>query len=231
MFESKGRLTPDGYEVEVRIPFKTLRFPKAERQSWGLHVTRMQQWNAHEDSWAPAKRAAASFLAQGGTLDGLAGLKRGLVLDLNPEATGTVVGPPRPTASSTTRTGPPSARNVRWGVTSNLTLNGTVNPDFSQIEADASQFTYDPRSALFYREAAVLPGRARAVRRRNRLIYTRRIVDPVGAAKLSGKIGGSSLAFLSAVDGASQSLNGSHPRYNLMRLQRDLFGDRRRRWS
>ena len=41
---------------------------------------------------------------------------------------------------------------MRWGVTSNLTLNGTVNPDFSQIEADASQFTFDPRSAIFFPE-------------------------------------------------------------------------------
>jgi hypothetical protein len=225
VFESKGRLTPDGYEVEVRIPFKTLRFPKAERQSWGLHVTRMQQWNAHEDSWAPAKRAAASFLAQGGTLDGLAELKRGLVLDLNPEATGTVVGAPAPDGFQYDTNRPAVGGNVRWGVTSNLTLNGTVNPDFSQIEADASQFTYDPRSALFYPEKRpfFLDGLEQFTTP-NRLIYTRRIVDPVGAAKLSGKIGGSSLAFLSAVDGASQSLNGSHPRYNLMRLQRDLFG-------
>ena len=42
--------------------------------------------------------------------------------------------------------------NVRWGVTPNLTLNGTVNPDFSQVEADASQFIYDPRSAIFFPE-------------------------------------------------------------------------------
>ena len=42
--------------------------------------------------------------------------------------------------------------SVRWGVTSNLTLNGTVNPDFSQVEADASQFTYDPRTAIYFPE-------------------------------------------------------------------------------
>src|SRR5262249_40393295 len=87
VFESKGRLTPEGYEIEVRIPFKTLRFPSSDHQSWGLHVTRVQQANGHEDSWAPARRAAASFLAQGGTLDGLSDLKRGVVLDVTPEVT------------------------------------------------------------------------------------------------------------------------------------------------
>lgn len=225
VFDSKGRLTADGYEVEVRIPFKTLRFPSSARQSWGLHVTRMQQWNAHEDSWAPAKRAAASFLAQGGTLDGLAEMKRGLVLDLNPELTGTMVGASDSRGWTYDTERPSLGGNVRWGVTSNLTLNGTVNPDFSQIEADASQFTYDPRSAIFFAEKRpfFLDGLEQFTTP-NRLIYTRRIVEPIGAAKLSGKIGGTSVALLSAVDDERQSRTGSYPLYNLMRVQRDLFG-------
>jgi len=226
VFESKGRLTADGYEVEVRIPFKTLRFPSAARQAWGIHVTRMQQWNAHEDSWAPARRAAASFLAQAGTLDGLTELRRGLVLDLTPELTGTMNGAEATDGWDYDADRPSLGGNVRWGVTSNLTLNGTVNPDFSQIEADASQFTFDPRSAIFFAEKRpfFLDGLEQFTTP-NRLIYTRRIVDPLGAAKLSGKIGGTSVALLSAVDSDGQSRSGgAHPRYNLMRLQRDLFG-------
>lgn len=227
VFDSKGRLTSEGYEVEVRIPFKTLRFPSAERQAWGVHVTRMKQARGHEDSWAPARRAAASFLAQGGTLDGLTGLRRGLVLDLTPELTGTTAGAPDAAGRWRYDTRDPGlGGNVRWGVTSNLTLNGTVNPDFSQIEADASQVTFDPRSALFFAEKRpfFLDG-LEQFQTPNRLIYTRRIVDPVGAVKLSGKVGGTSLAFLSAVDGEAQSAVGDrHPRYNVLRVQRDLFG-------
>jgi len=226
VFESKGRLTADGYEVEVKIPFKTLRFPSAERQAWGLHVTRMRQWNAHEDSWVPARRAAASFLAQAGTLDGLTELKRGLVLDLTPELTEAVNGGPEPRGWEYDADRPSLGGTVRWGVTSNLTLNGTVNPDFSQVEADASEFTYDPRSAVFYPEKRpfFLDGFEQFTTP-NRLIYTRRIVDPIGAAKLSGKIGGTSVAFLSAVDSGTLSRSGdAHPFYNLMRVQRDLFG-------
>jgi hypothetical protein len=226
VFESKGRVTSDGYEVEVRIPFKTLRFPSSARQSWGLHVTRMQQWNGHEDSWAPARRASSSFLAQGGTLAGLTEIKRGLVLDLTPELTGTFDGAESPAGWSYDADRPSLGGNLRWGVTSNLTLNGTANPDFSQIEADASQFTYDPRSALFFPEKRpfFLDGFEQFTTP-NRLIYTRRIVDPLGAAKLSGKIGGTSVALLSAVDSEGQSPRGdTHPRYTLMRVQRDLFG-------
>ena len=71
VFQSKGRLTDEGYEVEVRIPFKSLRYQTADVQDWGLNVMRKVQSTGHEDSWAPAQRAAASFLAQSGTLDGL----------------------------------------------------------------------------------------------------------------------------------------------------------------
>ena len=48
--------------------------------------------------------------------------------------------------------GPELGGTVRWGVTNNLTLNGTANPDFSQIESDAQQFVFDPRNELFFQE-------------------------------------------------------------------------------
>ena len=84
VFTSKGRLTDYGYEVELRIPFKSLKFQSADAQSWDINVVRQVQHSGFEDSWAPAKRANASFLGQAGTLDGLGGIDRGLVLDLNP---------------------------------------------------------------------------------------------------------------------------------------------------
>lgn len=87
VFQSKGRVTADGYEVEVRIPFKSLRYQSQPQQDWGIHVTRAIPHQGTEDSWAPAKREASSFLAQGGHLKKLTDLRRGLVLDLNPFAT------------------------------------------------------------------------------------------------------------------------------------------------
>jgi hypothetical protein len=64
VYESKGRLTADGYEIEIAIPFKTLRVPAARVQTWSLNVTRRVQSSGQEDSWAPAMRAQSSFLAQ-----------------------------------------------------------------------------------------------------------------------------------------------------------------------
>jgi hypothetical protein len=125
VFESKGRLTPQGYEVEVRIPFKSLRFQPKREQVWGINIVRQVQHSGREDSWTPAKRASASFLAQSGRLVGLTDLSRG-------------------------------------------------------------------------------------------------IVQPVAAAKLTGKAFGTDLGFLSAVDDPSASRTGDHPVYNLLRIQRDI---------
>ncbi|MGZ3373418.1 MAG: carbohydrate binding family 9 domain-containing protein, partial [Gemmatimonadaceae bacterium] len=67
-FESKGRLVDGGYEVEMRIPFKSLRYQDAKVQSWGIHILRRVQHSGFQDTWAPAIRANANFLAQSGTL-------------------------------------------------------------------------------------------------------------------------------------------------------------------
>src|SRR4051812_43055327 len=81
VFVSKGRLTDYGYEVEIRIPFKSVKLQATDTQTWDINVVREVQHSRYEDSWAPASRAKPSFLAQGGTLEGLHGLERGLVLD------------------------------------------------------------------------------------------------------------------------------------------------------
>jgi Domain of unknown function (DUF1083). len=84
VFQSSGRLVPGGYEVEVRIPFKSLRYQDARVQTWGLHILRRIQHSGYQDSWAPAVRANSNFLAQSGTLEGLHDMQRGLVLEATP---------------------------------------------------------------------------------------------------------------------------------------------------
>jgi hypothetical protein len=224
VFDSKGRLTDYGYEVEVRIPFKSLRFQPAQEQRWGINVTRQVQHSGAEDSWAPAKRASASFLAQSGHLVGLTELKRGLVLEFNPSLTSRTTGAPGPAGWEYSGGNPELGGSIRWGVTNNLNLNATANPDFSQVESDEGQFQFDPRNELFFSEKRpfFLDG-IEQFTTPNSLIYTRRIVQPVAAAKLTGKGFGTEIALLSAVDDPAVSPTGEdHPIYNLLRLQRDL---------
>src|SRR5437879_497424 len=96
VYESRGHVTDWGYEVEVRIPFKSLRYQSANPQDWGVQILRSVQHSGYEETWTPAVRANASFLIQSGRLVGLGALRRGLVLDLTPEFTTKVDGaPPR----------------------------------------------------------------------------------------------------------------------------------------
>ena len=229
VFQSKGRITEEGFDVEVRIPFKTLRFPPARTQSWGIHVIRRVQRLGHEDSWVPARRDSSSFLGQAGTLEHLTDLRRGIVLDVNPVVTARVDGAPRAGAWDYDGDRPEFGVNLKWGVTTNLTLNGTVNPDFSQVEADAGQFVFDPRQALYFAEKRpfFLDG-IEQFSTPNQLIYTRRIVAPLGAARLTGKVGSTRVAFLSAVDDSSASWTQQHhPFINLFRVQHDLGNESR----
>jgi hypothetical protein len=229
VFESKGRLVDYGYEVEVRIPFKSLRFQPDKEQRWGIHVTRQVQHSGQEDSWVPARRASASFLAQSGHLVGLTDLQRGLVLDLNPSLTSKTTGGPGANGWSYSGGSPELGGSVRWGITNNLNLNGTANPDFSQVESDAGQFQFDPRDELFFSEKRpfFLDG-SEQFTTPNQLIYTRRIVQPVAAVKLTGKAFGTDIGVLSAVDDRAVSVSGDdHPVYNLLRLQRDVGANSR----
>jgi hypothetical protein len=221
VYQSRGRVLDDGYEVEVRIPFKSLRYQSANPQDWGLQIVRTVQHSGYEDTWTPAVRANASFLIQSGTLTGLRGMRRGLVMDFTPEFTTRLDG--APSASGYHYKGDADVGGtLRWGLTPNLTAVGTAHPDFSQVEADVGQVTANERFALFFPEKR--PFFLEALEQYdtpNRLIYTRRITQPVAGAKLTGKLGATSIAYLGAVD-AEDDASGSNPVYNVLRLRRDV---------
>ncbi|MGD8278376.1 MAG: DUF5916 domain-containing protein [Gemmatimonadota bacterium] len=224
VFDSRGRVTPWGYEIEVRIPFKSIRYQADRVQTWGINIVRQVQHSGHQQTWTPVRRDRTSFLAQSGTLESLTDLRRGLVLDLNPVTTARADGAAVPAGGwDYDADRPEIGANVRWGVTANLTMNGTVNPDFSQIESDVSQLSYDPRQALYFPEKRPFFLEASEnFNTPNSLIYTRRIAAPVAAAKFTGKVSGLDVGLLSAVDDDASSSTGDHPVYNLLRLRRDI---------
>ena len=150
------------------------------------------------------------------------------MLDVNPFVTAKVLGGPDPAPSAGWRYGverPQFGANVRWGVTNNLLLNGTYRPDFAEVETDATQLILDPRTAVQYPEKRpfFLDGLEQFTTPNN-LIYTRKIEAPVGAAKLTGKVGDISLAYLGASDdeGSVAAGGGGHPLFNIFRLRHDF---------
>lgn len=232
IWQSKGKLLDDGFAVELRIPFKSIRFQFASTQDWGVQVVRQTQRTGYQDTWAPTSRALQAFTPQGGFLRGLTGLKRGLVLDLTPTSVTSTTG--TPTGGSATGGSAPGAwrygtrgefgGDVRWGITSNFTVNATANPDFSQVETDVGQIPGDVRFALFFPELRpfFVEG-SEQFDAPNRLVNTRSIVQPLGAIKLTGKIPRTDVGLLSAIDAPSSGRDGrTSPVFNIVRLRRDL---------
>jgi hypothetical protein len=228
IWESKGRITDQGYEVEIRIPFSSLRYPTASTQDWGIQIQRNVQHSGYEITWTETRKAAASFIDQEGMLVGLSGMHHGQVVQLNPELTTTATGGPvsgdGPDAGDWRYDNQPRlGGNVRWAMGSNIVLNGTVKPDFSQVEADATQIAADERFALFYAERRpfFVEG-ADQFNVPNTLVYTRRVVRPEAALKLTGKVGRTDVAVLSAMDDPSTTADGSHPFVGIVRLRRGI---------
>lgn len=221
-YESRGVLTDSGYVVEVRIPFKSLRFPPDEKQSWGVNVSRITPATNTTDTWVDTRRASASFLAQVGAMRGISDVERGIVTEWQPFFT-TVMNGARDPSTGTFDRG--SARgeagmNLRLGFPA-VSLDATVNPDFSQVETDVGQVTANERFALFIPEKRpfFLEG-IELFSTPNQLVYTRQVVSPAGGAKLTGKVGPFGLAHLTALDDRP----GDDALFNISRVRTDLGG-------
>lgn len=228
-FESAARMTENGYVIEISIPFKSLRFPNRNVQSWGL-ILRRQIPRKNEDLYWPARsRAINGLLVQAGRLRLNQSLVRGKNLELMP----TVVG----SKALGQKFQPEIGANIKYGITSDVTADLALNPDFSQIEADIPQNEINQRYPLYYPEKRpfFLEGKD-LFDTPFEVLYSRKIVSPVWAVKLTGKLGNTSFGVMSAIDdlpagieipGAPQldenavyrSLN------NVLRLRQDLYAE------
>lgn len=225
VWDSKGRVTPEGYEVEIRIPFKSIRFQAGKTQTWGINFLRKVQRTGQEQTWTMVKLAASSFLAQSGKLEGLTELDAGHVLDIVPTVTSHLTGTPPSAGAPFDYSGgePKFGGDLRYGLTPNLTLRATAHPDFSQVESDVTQFAFDPRQAVRYpeRRPFFLDG-VEQFDAPAGLIYTRRLVQPVFATKMTGKVGNNQVGVLAAVDDKIGSSFGNNPVYGILRASHDL---------
>ena len=223
LWESDAQVTEWGYQAEIRIPFKSLRFPDLDEQSWGLQVERKIQRTGYESSWAPITASAANRLTQAGKLNGLRGLDMGLFMEVNPFVTGSRNGALNESGDFVHAD--PSGElgfNATYGITSNLTLDGTFNPDFSQVEADAGQVQVNERFALFFPEARpfFLEG-TEIFGMPKQLVYTRTIQNPITGGKVTGKIGGLNVGYLGAID-ETFSADSDNVFVNLLRARADI---------
>ncbi|HEX2092100.1 MAG TPA: DUF5916 domain-containing protein [Longimicrobiaceae bacterium] len=195
IWKSAGRLTPEGYVVEAAIPFSSLRFPDTDAvQTWGVLWARSYPREARYALRSiHINRNQACLLCQADKLEGFRGVQSGRDLELTPTLTTrrSDVRPVFPTGRMEPGdVDPEFGLSGRWGITPNVNLNATLNPDFSQVEADVAQLEVNERFALSYPEKRpfFLEG-ADLFQTPTRLVFTRSIIDPTGGLKLTGKEG------------------------------------------
>lgn len=199
IWHSAGRITDEGYIVEIAIPFRSLRFqPTGAEQVWGIDAVRSYpRLVRHKLTIAARDRSNNCYLCQLLRFEGFAGATPGRSLVLTPTLTGTLAEERDPFPDGEWVEGESdleAGATVSWGVTPNLVLAGTVNPDFSQVEADAAQLDVNTRFTLFYPEKRpfFLEG-ADTFETPIDVVHTRTVADPSWGAKVSGKVGGGAL--------------------------------------
>jgi len=148
LWSVRTRIVQDGWYAEVAIPFRTLRFQDADAQTWGINFMRRIRRRNEETYWMPIPRIyEITRVSMAGTLEGLRGVRPGSDLRLKPYmlTSGNTVGT-RPVDGDLQ-----AGFDAKYGVTSSLTWDFTVNTDFSQVEADEQQVNLT-RFSLFFPE-------------------------------------------------------------------------------
>jgi hypothetical protein len=212
IWDSAGRIVESGYSVEMAIPFSSLRFQKgAGEQIWGFDAVRSYPRGVRHDIGAfPRERGNNCYLCQALKISGFSGADPGRNLEIDPTLAALYAEersdfPAGELEESESDLDP--GLTARWSITPNLTLNGTLNPDFSHVEADAAQLDINTRFALFYPEKRpfFLEG-ADFFDLPVNVVYTRTMADPDWGVKLSGKVGRGALALFSVEDSLTNLL-------------------------
>ena len=211
LFDSGGVLVDDGWTAELAIPFKSLRYPSSATHRWGFQVARSIRGKDEVVVWAPVSRDVSGFMPQMGLLDGLRNLSTSRNLEILPTVTAIQAGSlDRSTGAFGEERQPEGGINFKYGLTPNLTLDFTYNPDFSQIESDRPQIEVNQRFPLFFSELRpfFLEGQEIFdIRGPVNFVNTRTIVDPRYGGKVTGKIGKTTVGLLFANDEAAGKLD------------------------
>jgi Domain of unknown function (DUF5916)/Carbohydrate family 9 binding domain-like len=201
IFDSAGKIEEWGYAIELGIPFSQLRFQRSgSGQVWGFNAWRIHPRSVGRFmSIAPQDRNNNCTPCQMIKIKGFEGVSPGKNIELVPTVTAV-----RTDARDSLPDGAFAKSNQevdagitgQWGMTPNLTLSATLNPDFSQVEADSRQLDINEPFALYYREKRPFFQEGADFFKSPRIdaVYTRTIRDPLWGGKISGKEGSNTVA-------------------------------------
>ena len=205
VWDSDARVTKQGWMALVQIPFRSLRF-RSVGKDWGVVFQRNLPRNSEIDFWPRVAAGVAGVLSQEGTLRGIEGVTGSHNLQLNPyalaqnERTLLKLDPTNPYFSSRGLEGT-AGGEAKLIIKDRVVVDGTINPDFSDVESDQPQFTVDQRYPVYFPELRpFFLENANYFSTPIPLVYTRNIVHPEYGARITGKIGRTNLGFFAIDD-------------------------------
>ncbi len=208
IMESKGLIQKDGWSVEVKIPFSSLRYKAGKGVYWGIDIwRRINRFNSEIDGWQPVRQGIPE-LQQLGRITGLNEIRSKRSIEITPSVSfnniGTRVGDttlPPDFSRIETENNFDAGASIKFQITPNVTLDAAFNPDFAEVEADAPVVTANQRFPIFFAEKRpfFLEG-SDYFRTGLQVINTRNIANPDVALKLTGKVGRNTFGILGAVD-------------------------------
>ena len=205
VWDSDGRTTKGGWMALIAIPFRSLRF-HAERKDWGVVFQRNLPRNSESDFWPRVAANVSGILTQEATLRGIEGVTGSHNFQLNPYALGqnerklVDLDPTDPYFSSRHIEGT-AGGEVKLVIRDSIVLDGTINPDFSDIESDQPQFTVDQRFPVYFPELRpFFLENASYFSTPITLVYTRNIVHPEYGVRMTGKLGRTNLGVFAIDD-------------------------------
>jgi hypothetical protein len=236
VWDSEARVTPNGWIALIAIPFRSLRF-HAANSDWGIVFTRNFPRNSEMDYWPRVSAEVSGTLTQEATLHGIEGVTGSHNFQLNPyvlaqsERTLLTNDPLNPYFSVRHFEGT-AGGEVKLILKDSIVIDGTVNPDFSDVESDQPQFTVNQRYPVYFPELRpFFLENANYFSTPINLLYTRNIVHPEYGVRLTGKVGRHNLGVL-AIDDRQPGeavpildpLYGHRARIGVARYSRD-FGE------
>lgn len=251
VMQSKGILTDDGYTIEAQIPFSSLRYEVGKDKLWGIHVLRkvghLDEW----DTWMPLRRESRDFntstftrfLEQAGHIRGIENIEGKRTLELIPNVTFAETGRrlrtiPRLTINQNPglldhgrfvneALKPDIGLTAKLTLTSGVTLDAAINPDFAQVETDELVVTANQRYPIFFAEKRpfFLEG-IEVFQTPIKAVNTRTIIDPDAAVKLTGKRGRNAFGIMLVSDNAPGNFSEDEKNDPELRPQIEKFIDK-----
>lgn len=234
VWDSDGRVTKEGWMALIAIPFRSLRFQAGQRD-WGVVFLRNLPRNTEGDFWPRVAANVSGILTQEATLRGIEGVTGSRNFQLNPYALGQNerklidLDPTNPYFSSRHVEGT-GGGEAKYVIKDRIILDGTINPDFSDIESDQPQFTVNQRFPVYFPELRpFFLENASYFSTPITLVYTRNIVHPEFGVRVTGKLGRTNLGVFTIDDrqpgeavATTDPLYGKRAAVAVTRLSRDI---------